>query len=153
MKVKVNDPICGTKVATLPVKPSKGFIVDVKGPDSICVQRTTKPIRPYVADSLGRGNGNGNGQVKGNFSYNWTIPAGWTIVSGQGTQTLTVMPGATDGQVSVTATFAPVSNGGNGNNGNGVGGYKGYCNTTASDAIACRREQQLRYPANLLYCS
>lgn len=134
MKVKVNDPICGTKVATLPVKPSKGFIVDVDGPDSVCVN-VNQTYEATVADSLGRGNGNGNGQVKGNFTYNWTVPAGWTIVSGQGTKTLTVTPGATDGKVSVTATFASNGNSGNGNNGNGVGGYKGYCNTIASDAI------------------
>jgi len=36
MKVKVTDPICGTKVATLPVKPSLGYLVDVNGPDLVC---------------------------------------------------------------------------------------------------------------------
>lgn len=138
MKVKVTDPICGTKVATLPVKPGKGFIVDVTGPDSVCVN-VNQTYTATVADSLGRGNGNGNGQVKGTFTYNWTVPAGWAIVSGQGTDQITVTPGATDGNVTVAATFASQGNGngnGNGNNGNGVGGTKTYCNTTASDAIA-----------------
>jgi hypothetical protein len=131
MKVKVNDPICGTKVATLPVKPSHGFIVDVMGPDSVCYN-VNQTYKADVADSLGHGNGHGN--TKGDFSYNWTVPAGWTIVSGQGTQQIVVTPGANDGKVTVTATFTG-KNGGNGNNGNGVGGYKGYCNTTATDAI------------------
>ena len=137
MKVKVTDPICGTKVATLPVKPSKGFIVDVTGPDSVCVN-VDQTYTATVADSLGRGNGNGNGQVKGTFNYNWTVPAGWVIVNGQGTNQITVTPGTTDGQVNVTATFVSQGNGNgnNGNNGNGVGGHKAYCNTTASDAIA-----------------
>ena len=52
MKVKVNDPICGTKVATLPVKPSKGFVVDVDGPDSVCVN-VNQTYNATVADSLG----------------------------------------------------------------------------------------------------
>lgn len=133
MKVKVNDPICGTKVATLPVKPSMGYIVDVNGPDSVCAN-VNQIYTATVADSLGRGNGNGKGQLKGTFTFNWTVPAGWMIVSGQGTNTLTVKPGATGGQVSVATTYSSNSSG-NGNNGNGVGGYKGYCNSTASDAI------------------
>jgi hypothetical protein len=134
MKVTVNDPVCGTKVATLPVKPGRGFIVDAAGPDSVCVN-VQQTYTATVADSSGRGNGNGNGQVKGTFTYNWTVPAGWVIVNGQGTTTIQVTPGAADGSVSVTATYVSQGNG-NGNNGNGVGGYKGYCNTTASDAIA-----------------
>ncbi len=133
MKVKVNDPICGTKVATLPVKPAKGYIVDVKGPDLVCptIQQT---YTATVSDSLGRGNGNGPKQVKGTFNFNWTVPAGWAIVSGQGTNTIKVTPGTTAGKVSVATTYSSQGNG-NGNNGNGVGGFKGYCNTTASDAI------------------
>ena len=134
MKVKVTDPICGTKVATLPVKPSRGYLVDLNGPDLVC-PTINQIYTATVADSLGRGNGNGKGQVKGTFTFNWTVPAGWVIVSGQGTNRLTVTPGTTAGQVSVATTYSSNSSG-NGNNGNGVGGYKGYCNTTASDAIA-----------------
>jgi len=36
-------------------------------------------------------------------SYTWTIPQGWTIVSGQGTTAVEVLPGSTSGNVSVTA--------------------------------------------------
>ncbi|HSI90348.1 MAG TPA: hypothetical protein VK927_04485, partial [Adhaeribacter sp.] len=129
MKVTVNDPICGTKVATLPVKPAKGFLVDVAGPDTVCVNQN-QTFTAQVYDSLGNGNGNGN--VKGNFAYNWSVPAGWTIVSGQGTQSITATPGATNGQVSVAVTHTPY---GNGNNGNGVGGNKAYCNTNAADGL------------------
>ncbi|MBC3538619.1 T9SS type A sorting domain-containing protein [Rufibacter sediminis] len=131
MKVKVNDPICGTKVATLPVKPGKSFTVTIAGPDSICV----KTPQTYTASvKKTNGNGNGNGNAKGEFNFNWTVPADWTIQSGQGTDKIVVIPGATDGEVNVyVSDNAKVS--GNGNNGNGVGGYKkGYCGT-ASDMI------------------
>jgi len=49
-------------------------------------------------------------------SYNWTFPSGWTIQSGQGTNTVVVQVGtnAVDGSVFITAVFAngctPVSN-------------------------------------------
>ena len=39
-------------------------------------------------------------------TYNWTVPAGATIVSGQGTNSITVSFGATGGNVSVTETAA-----------------------------------------------
>lgn len=35
-------------------------------------------------------------------TYNWTVPSGWSIVSGNGTNTLVVSPGANDGSVGVT---------------------------------------------------
>ncbi|MBC3540599.1 ice-binding family protein [Rufibacter sediminis] len=38
------------------------------------------------------------------LTYTWSLPAGWNIVSGQGTSTLTVRAGATGGQVTVTAS-------------------------------------------------
>ncbi len=37
-------------------------------------------------------------------SYTWTVPAGWTIQSGQNTNSVTVSSGASGGTVSVTAT-------------------------------------------------
>ncbi|HMP90636.1 MAG TPA: hypothetical protein PJ991_10565 [Kiritimatiellia bacterium] len=40
--------------------------------------------------------------VSGASSYNWTVPAGATIVSGQGTTSITVNWGTTSGNVSVT---------------------------------------------------
>lgn len=42
--------------------------------------------------------------VAGASSYTWTVPAGATIVSGQGTTSITVNMGSTAGNVSVTAT-------------------------------------------------
>jgi len=39
----------------------------------------------------------------GATSYNWTVPAGWTINSGQGTTSITVTPGATSGNICVSA--------------------------------------------------
>ncbi|WP_083470208.1 T9SS type A sorting domain-containing protein [Rufibacter tibetensis] len=128
MKVKVTDPVCGTKVATLPVKPGKDFEVTIAGPDSICV----KEPQTYTA-SVKKAKGNGNIK-KGEFIFNWTVPADWTIQSGQNTDKIVVIPGATDGEVNVYVSDNTAVSG-NGNNGNGVGGYKqGYCGT-ASDGI------------------
>ncbi|WP_205501980.1 T9SS type A sorting domain-containing protein [Rufibacter psychrotolerans] len=127
MKVKVTDPVCGTKVATLPVKPGKDFEVKIAGPDSVCVNEP----QTYTASVE---KGKGKAKAKGKFTFNWTVPADWKIQSGQGTDKLVVIPGATDGEVSVyVMDKTPAS--GNGNNGNGVGGSKkGYCNQ-ASDAL------------------
>ncbi|MCV9930169.1 family 16 glycosylhydrolase [Flavobacterium sp. LS1R49] len=43
-------------------------------------------------------------------TYNWTVPAGATIASGQGTNTITVNWGATGGDVSVLATVGGCDN-------------------------------------------
>ncbi len=40
------------------------------------------------------------------ISYTWTVPAGWTILSGQNTNAVTVSSGIAGGNVSVTATNA-----------------------------------------------
>ena len=40
------------------------------------------------------------------ISYTWTVPAGWTILSGQNTNAITASSGAAGGNVSVTATNA-----------------------------------------------
>lgn len=37
-------------------------------------------------------------------SYQWTVPSGWSIVSGQGTPTVTIQPGNNAGIVGVTAS-------------------------------------------------
>jgi gliding motility-associated-like protein len=42
--------------------------------------------------------------LTGAESYNWKVPEGWTIVSGQGTLSITVQPGEQGGVISVTAT-------------------------------------------------
>ncbi|QHL88544.1 DUF3494 domain-containing protein [Nibribacter ruber] len=41
--------------------------------------------------------------VNGASSYNWTVPADWTITSGQGTTTISVTVGKAAGNISVTA--------------------------------------------------
>jgi hypothetical protein len=130
MKVTVTDPVCGTKVATLPVKPANGFSVEVSGPDTVCFD-VDQTYTAVISDSI-KGNGNGNGQVKGSFEYTWTVPADWTITSGQGTQEINVIPGVTPGQVRVAVAYLASGNG----NGNGVGqGKKGYCNSNSTDAM------------------
>ncbi|MBC5775865.1 DUF3494 domain-containing protein [Pontibacter sp. KCTC 32443] len=42
-------------------------------------------------------------EVPGATGYTWTVPAGWTITSGQNTTKITVIAGATSGNVTVTA--------------------------------------------------
>ncbi len=42
--------------------------------------------------------------TEGITKYNWTVPAGWTIVNGQGTTSITVTAGISSGDISVTAT-------------------------------------------------
>ncbi|AKD02728.1 hypothetical protein PKOR_05815 [Pontibacter korlensis] len=42
-------------------------------------------------------------EVTGTNSYVWTVPAGWTIVSGQGTTSIVVETGTNNGKVTVTA--------------------------------------------------
>ncbi|RAU84345.1 ice-binding family protein [Pontibacter arcticus] len=44
--------------------------------------------------------------ITGATGYNWTIPTGWTLVSGQNTTTITVTANATAGKVTVTASNA-----------------------------------------------
>jgi len=42
--------------------------------------------------------------VSGATSYTWTVPSDWTINSGQGTPSVSVTPGASSGNVEVTAS-------------------------------------------------
>ena len=42
--------------------------------------------------------------LSGGDKYNWTVPEGWTIISGQGTLSITVNAGTTGGEVSVVAS-------------------------------------------------
>jgi hypothetical protein len=39
-----------------------------------------------------------------NLTYNWTLPSGWSITAGTGTNSITATAGATAGNISVTAT-------------------------------------------------
>ena len=63
-----------------------GCAVGIVGPTYVCVGDTVT----YVAE------GCGGGEV-----YLWSVPAGWEIVSGQGSDTVRVVADTTDGQVGV----------------------------------------------------
>ncbi len=41
--------------------------------------------------------------ISGVNSYSWTVPTGWTITNGQGTNTITVISGSNAGNIAVTA--------------------------------------------------
>lgn len=127
MKVKVTDPVCGTKVATLPVKPGESFEVTITGPQTVC----TNEQQVYTASISEKQ----KGPKKAEFAYNWSIPADWTVVAdgNPNDHMLTVIPGASSGTVSVFVEDTQNKQG-KGNNGNGVGGKKAYCGT-ASDGI------------------
>jgi len=45
-------------------------------------------------------------EVEGATGYTWTVPASWTLLSGQGTHSITVNAGAGGGSVTVSATNA-----------------------------------------------
>jgi hypothetical protein len=123
--VKVNEAKCGTMVATIPVKPGQNFEAFINGPDSVCVG----DAQLYKA-VVKKGNGNAN--ATGEFTYNWVVPEGWQIISGQNTDQLQVAPGPIDGEVVLyVSDNTEVS--GNGNNGTGLGGYKaGFCGTASA---------------------
>ncbi len=110
MKVKVNDPVCGTKVATLPVKPGKDLAVSIEGDSKFCAG----DVLVFKA-KVGKNNGNGNGKNNGNgnnksYDFAWAVPTGWTIVSGQGTSTMIVKAGSATGNVSVVVASNPKKN-------------------------------------------
>ncbi|WP_051359827.1 T9SS type A sorting domain-containing protein [Adhaeribacter aquaticus] len=125
MKVKVTDPVCGTKVATLPVKPGNEFEVAITGPTEVCPDEE-QAYTASVTKRNGNGNGNGNGNNNAVYTYVWTVPSDWTIESGQGTSSVKVTPGAEEGEVSVYVANEEGRTG-NGNNGVGVGGIKANC--------------------------
>ncbi|NEM96474.1 ice-binding family protein [Pontibacter burrus] len=85
---------CGDGLArTLTVQPQINLPAApaaITGPDDICQGQgsLTYSVTP----------------VAGIIAYNWSVPAGWTITSGQGTATIKVTAGTTGGIVSVTAT-------------------------------------------------
>ncbi|WP_299817692.1 ice-binding family protein [uncultured Pontibacter sp.] len=74
-------------VAPAPVSATPGTI---EGPEATCANTTNLTYSIAV--------------LTGADTYTWAVPAGWTIVSGQGTQSITVNAGASGGEVSVTAT-------------------------------------------------
>lgn len=100
MKVTVNHAECGTKVATMPVNPGKGIAVSISGGAAFC----PGDIMVFKA-SGNKVNGRNN-----SHDMVWGVPAGWTIVSGQGTGTLIVRAGATAGNVSLMLASNPTKN-------------------------------------------
>ena len=74
-------------VAPAPVPAAPGAI---EGPNATCTN--TQNLTYSIA------------VLTGGDKYNWTVPEGWTIVSGQGTISITVNAGTNGGEVSVTAT-------------------------------------------------
>jgi hypothetical protein len=77
----------GTVYYTLTSGPSGG---SVSGPLSMCAGTT----QTYTYSGLGW------------TSYNWTVPAGTTITTGQGTNTITITAGSTPGNICCTPTGA-----------------------------------------------
>lgn len=79
---------------------------------SIEVAPTTAPATPGAITVPAQicANSTGNAisiaAVAGASSYAWTLPAGWEITSGSGTNSIVVRAGAASGAVSVTATGA-----------------------------------------------
>ncbi|WP_439880572.1 ice-binding family protein [Pontibacter sp. MBLB2868] len=63
----------------------------VEGPDASCANSGENLVYSITVLTSGE-------------TYNWTVPDGWTIVSGQGTYSITVSAGDTGGKVSVTAS-------------------------------------------------
>ncbi|MEJ8803675.1 ice-binding family protein [Pontibacter sp. H249] len=84
---------CGTgATASLDVAPTSAPATPgaIDGPTTTCIN--TQILTYSIA------------VMAGAEKYNWTVPAGWTIVDGQGTLSITVNAGTTGGEVSVTAT-------------------------------------------------
>ncbi|MFD2513158.1 ice-binding family protein [Pontibacter locisalis] len=77
---------------------------------SMAVSPTTAPNAPGAIDGPNASCANTENLtysitvLTGAESYNWTVPEGWTIVSGQGTYSITVNAGSTGGEVKVTAS-------------------------------------------------
>ncbi len=90
--VKGTNTVCGagpiyTKALLAPVvtPASPGLLV---GPGNVC----SGTVQTYTAST-----------VAGISYYRWSVPADWTISSGQGTISLTVQVGTTSGNISVVA--------------------------------------------------
>jgi large repetitive protein len=89
----VVDNACGaSEPKTLAVNPTNGAPTQpgtITGSATVCVSQQN--VTYFI------------GAVSGASGYNWTVPAGWTIVSGQGTAGITVNAGTAGGNITVTA--------------------------------------------------
>jgi hypothetical protein len=90
LSVVATGPCGSTLPATLPIVLGQIAPGPITGSSGLCssVAPTTYTIDPVV----------------GATSYTWTFPSGWVVASGAGTESITVTPSATSGNVSVTAT-------------------------------------------------
>lgn len=86
---------CGTSVPTcttvsVNATPAVGSVGTISGPSAVCANQSgvTYSVAP-VANAA---------------SYNWTVPGTATVTAGQGTNTITVDFGGTNGQVCVSAS-------------------------------------------------
>jgi hypothetical protein len=89
--VRSEGGVCGKTICksiTITVNPKPSTPVTVSVPSKICKQST---IQLTV------------GEVKNATSYKWTVPAGWSIVSGQGTRTVRIKVGNASANVNVAA--------------------------------------------------
>ena len=89
--VRSEGGICGKTICksiTITVNPKPAKPVSMTVPAKICKQAT---IQLTV------------GAVNSATSYTWTVPAGWSIVSGQGTRTVVVKTGKASADVKVAA--------------------------------------------------
>jgi hypothetical protein len=89
--VRSEGGVCGKTICksiTITVNPKPAKPASVSVPSKICKQST---IQLTV------------GEVKSATSYKWTVPAGWSIVSGQGTRTVTIKVGKASANVNVAA--------------------------------------------------
>jgi uncharacterized protein (TIGR02145 family) len=89
--VRSEGGVCGKTICksiTITVNPKPAKPASVSVPSKICKQST---IQLTV------------GEVKSATSYKWTVPAGWSIVSGQGTRTVRIKVGKASANVNVAA--------------------------------------------------
>jgi hypothetical protein len=110
----------------LPVHPVHGMKLSVQGPTEVCVNQLQ--IFKVNIGNLNKGKKNNKDITPEDLTIAWELPTGLTVVSGQNTSTLTVMPTAsfTGGTVSVSVSIAGGENEPT-NNGNGVGRVTGFC--------------------------
>ncbi|APG60219.1 hypothetical protein LPB144_07265 [Christiangramia salexigens] len=67
---------------------------DINGPVNVCANAQTQEGSPYTYSIT----------VSNSPTIAWTLPSGWSILSGAGTSSITVKTGTTGGTVSVTAS-------------------------------------------------
>src|SRR5690606_20384970 len=86
---------CGTGNAIMQTVTPSSTVPPIPGPISNNITGTPCAGQKEVVYTVGN--------VSGASALNWTVPAGWTIVSGQGTPSITVNVGSVSGNVTVVA--------------------------------------------------